>query len=105
VGYPEKGTLPRAERRTSVRYPLRSPVVAVWRDARGKSHHVGGQALNVCEEGAAFSCLRPPPVGATVFLEIHACNLSGSARVRHANWRLWRYVVGVEFQGPPRRQL
>ena len=88
-----------------MRFALHSPVVAVWRDADGKPRRTRGRGLNVTEEGAAFSCLRPPPVGATVLLEIPAYNLSGSARVRHADWRLWRAVVGVEFLGPPRRQI
>ena len=80
-------------------------MVAVWLDARGRSRRTRGRGLNVCEEGAAFSCLRPPPVGATVYLEIPGYNLSGSARVRHASWRLWRCVVGVQFLGTPRRQI
>jgi hypothetical protein len=59
------------EKRTSVRYTLRSPVTLRWVDQSGAEQEDVGRTRDISVSGAFVVCHTPLPVGAQVSLEVH----------------------------------
>lgn len=58
------------QRRESVRFHLRLPVVFRWNDAQGGRQQNGGFTRDICTEGLFVYSSIPPPQGVTVEVEV-----------------------------------
>jgi hypothetical protein len=60
---------------------------------------IRGRVLNMSASGVLVEVLRPIAVGSQVRIRANEL-LTGTAFVRHATWRLWRFRIGLEFAQP-----
>ena len=58
------------QRRESVRFHLRLPVIFRWNDEQGGRQQNGGFTRDICTGGLFVYSLIPPPSGVTVELEV-----------------------------------
>jgi len=58
------------QRRESVRFHLRFPVIFRWKDDQGGKEQNGGFTRDICKEGLFVYSRIPPPRGVTLELEV-----------------------------------
>jgi hypothetical protein len=65
------------ERRQSVRFRLRVPVVYQWHDQPGMKHERAGFSRDISKAGVFVICSVLPPIGITIALELQLPPLEG----------------------------
>jgi hypothetical protein len=88
------------EARISERIPICCPVSLSHENENSHSRRmIRGRVLNMSASGVLVEVLRPIAVGSQVRIRGNEL-LTGTAFVRHATGRLWRYRIGLEFAQP-----
>jgi len=91
--------MPWKDLRREQRRPFFEPVLLRWEE-EGTSYSVRGSCLNLSPNGLAFEAFEPLPRYGEVQCVLLSVKQVLSARVRHRQRRLWKHVLGLEFDEP-----
>jgi len=91
----------RADRRALLRMKVNCPGTAAG--IHGGSLDLPVRCADLSEYGALVLVKQPLDPGTEVVLRIPWLQMIGVGRVRHCRRRMFRYAVGIEFNGPLRR--
>jgi len=91
--------MPWKDLRREQRHPYFESVLLRWEED-GVVYSVRGSCLNLSRSGLAVEAFEPLPDGGEIQCSVLSLKQVANARVRHRHRRLWKNVLGLEFDEP-----